>query len=260
MIRIYGIGCQATHDAHFVLESTWGWNCYILLYLRSRAFFCFGGRNQPRTLVDPGNVILIPKSTPLFYGAVGEPYVNDWLLFDSDQAAITGRPLAFQTPLAMEGRYPVGPLFAIISDAHFAQGPRSLQTTSHLVEGLLDMVAEASTTQTGETRLFPRLLDLRKRIYRDPQLDWHIPDLARELELSRGYFLTLYKKTFGTTCNRDVVLGRVMLARELLQTSELSAKEIAFRCGYASQVHFSRQFKAVTGYSPLDYRMQSRTG
>jgi transcriptional regulator GlxA family with amidase domain len=47
---------------------------------------------------------------------------------------------------------------------------------------------------------------------------------------------------------------RVGVARHLLETSNQSLTNIAVQCGFYDQSHFTRQFKASTGITPLDYR------
>ncbi len=39
---------------------------------------------------------------------------------------------------------------------------------------------------------------------------------------------------------------------------EASIAEIAYQCGYADHSAFSRQFKALTGMSPVQYRAHCR--
>jgi AraC-like DNA-binding protein len=47
---------------------------------------------------------------------------------------------------------------------------------------------------------------------------------------------------------------RIEAAIRLLLERERSIADIAYACGYADHSAFSRQFKAVVGISPTDYR------
>ena len=53
---------------------------------------------------------------------------------------------------------------------------------------------------------------------------------------------------------------RVAFAAEQLVCTELSITEIGFRCGFESPSYFSRQFRAITGFTPNAYRRACRTG
>ena len=51
---------------------------------------------------------------------------------------------------------------------------------------------------------------------------------------------------------------RMERAKDLLESSFLSVKEIAFRVGLNDESHFVRDFKSTYGYSPALYRSQFR--
>ena len=47
---------------------------------------------------------------------------------------------------------------------------------------------------------------------------------------------------------------RIEKAKELLTYKESNISEVAYRLGYASAAHFSRQFKKIVGVSPSEFR------
>lgn len=51
---------------------------------------------------------------------------------------------------------------------------------------------------------------------------------------------------------------RMERAKQLLESSFLSVKEIAFQVGLNDESHFVRDFKSTYGYSPALYRSQFR--
>jgi len=51
---------------------------------------------------------------------------------------------------------------------------------------------------------------------------------------------------------------RMRLARERLQTEDVSIGELATSLGYASETAFSTAFKRVTGGPPREFRTQAR--
>ena len=50
--------------------------------------------------------------------------------------------------------------------------------------------------------------------------------------------------------------SRTARARELLMTTSWTVTEIAATVGYQDPFYFSRQFRAVSGCSPTEYREQ----
>ncbi|MBR2944829.1 MAG: helix-turn-helix transcriptional regulator [Clostridia bacterium] len=81
-----------------------------------------------------------------------------------------------------------------------------------------------------------------------------IPELAK-LE---AMCLTVYNKSFkrqtGTTPSKYIIELRMRMAIHLLETSNLSIREISSTCGYPNFNFFARLFKRHTGLSPSKYR------
>lgn len=256
MVHVFRAGCDTLHDPRFFLESAEGWDCYIALLFKSPAVLRL--RGEPGMTVEPGTFLLMDRFTPFRYGAAGGDYRDDWMLFDADPSVMSHRGLPFGRPLAMEGRYPVSGLYRMIEQAFLSGSSRGVSITTHLVEALLDMAVEAGSAEQPSSLHYPALVDLRRRIWQKPLEEWTMPGIAAQLGLSTGHFHELYRTAFGTTCMADIIKARVEHAREMLQDTELSVKEVSHLCHYASQEHFTRQFRSVTGMSPGEYRRKSR--
>lgn len=57
----------------------------------------------------------------------------------------------------------------------------------------------------------------------------------------------------GRTIEKYYIAQKVEWVKELIKYGELTLSEIAYRVGYSSVAHLSRQFKSVTGMTPTDY-------
>lgn len=68
-----------------------------------------------------------------------------------------------------------------------------------------------------------------------------------------------FRKHQGMTIGQYLRRLKVEHARSLLGGSELSLSEIAARCGFCDQSHFSSVFKKIAGTTPGDYRASSRS-
>jgi AraC family transcriptional regulator len=81
-----------------------------------------------------------------------------------------------------------------------------------------------------------------------------VTDLSAIVQLSAAHFSRLFKLTFDDSPHAFVLRRRVALAaRYMLQTDE-SLSDIAFRCGFADQAHFSRSFRRAMAQSPAAWR------
>lgn len=85
-----------------------------------------------------------------------------------------------------------------------------------------------------------------------------VNQVAAAIGISRSQLTRLYLKRFRTSPAIRLRTLRVNKAKELLETSTLSVKEIARVCGFKCQNHFARVFRNETGSSPLNYRQKSK--
>lgn len=81
-----------------------------------------------------------------------------------------------------------------------------------------------------------------------------VEHLAKDSGLSMSQFERLVKVGMRLTPRQLIVRYRVDAAADLLRTSDLSAGEIAPRCGFCDQPYFTKLFKKTTGVSPHIYR------
>ena len=91
---------------------------------------------------------------------------------------------------------------------------------------------------------------IRKNI---PNTEFNVDAIASEMGLSRSAF---YKKVKGQTGFAPVDLikeFRLSHAVELLQTTNLSIAEVAFRSGFADSSYFGKCFRKRYGQSPREY-------
>ena len=81
-----------------------------------------------------------------------------------------------------------------------------------------------------------------------------IADMAHVTGMSRASLNRKMKELFGLTPKDFVQTARIKHACSLLQTTDMSAKEIAYACGFSDQRYFSKCFKSETGKTPTEYR------
>ena len=78
--------------------------------------------------------------------------------------------------------------------------------------------------------------------------------LASELNISYSHCANLIKKKTGLSISLYIQQYRLVKAKELLRTSDLPIKQVAYQSGFNNPSYFSRLFKEVMGISPSDYR------
>ena len=71
----------------------------------------------------------------------------------------------------------------------------------------------------------------------------------------------LEKESFqGSTVVQYIANARYARACELLRSTELPLKQVAYKAGFAAASSFATAFRAETGLSPSEYRARYRAG
>ena len=83
-------------------------------------------------------------------------------------------------------------------------------------------------------------------------------EVARCAGLSAGAFSRFFKTRTGRTLPQYVNELRVGQACSLLGDARAKIADIALDCGFDNLAHFNRQFRAITGMAPRDYRERFR--
>ena len=123
---------------------------------------------------------------------------------------------------------------------------------NHLV-GLMYALERSMELSKDHTRV--DMINLaRLRIRESLEADLTIQQIAEDLGVSYSNFRKLFKEFTGISpalYQQDLRLQR---AKELLATTTLSIKEIAYRLRFESTDYFSSKFKIKTGKKPSEFR------
>lgn len=85
-----------------------------------------------------------------------------------------------------------------------------------------------------------------------------LSEVASVAAMSTAYFSTMFKWMMGRTFVEHLNDLRMKAAMRLLQQTDYTVEEIAFRTGFNHLTHFHRTFKKSTGLTPAQYRKNSR--
>ena len=80
--------------------------------------------------------------------------------------------------------------------------------------------------------------------------------LAKLCNLSESTFLRYFKKIFNMPPSDYIVSHRITHSKILLTDTSKSITEIAQDTGFFDSAHFTKTFKRVVGFSPLQYRQK----
>ncbi len=244
------MGCGCRHDGDFVLDRPAGYDGYLVLFVKTKAEFVICGKCIE---TEPNTFIIFNRGTPQYYSACESEYINDWIQFSCTEQLISEISVVFDTPLHIGDAINVSQYFQLIADCYYRTN--NSQAAGHLILAMLsDVFSECNGDEQAAVAHHRELLDLRRKIYAQPMDDWCVERMAAMINVSTPYLHALYKKAFGITCTADVISSRIEQAQRFLLYTSMTVEEIAFKSGYKTSVHFSRQFKSVTGMSPTQWR------
>lgn len=86
--------------------------------------------------------------------------------------------------------------------------------------------------------------------------DMLVADIASSCGLSRSSFMKAFRETTGATPYQWLMDQRIEAAKQLLISRRFSLAEIAIRCGFADQSHFTRVFARRVGLAPGAWRRE----
>ncbi len=95
-----------------------------------------------------------------------------------------------------------------------------------------------------------QVVDYVSKYYSEPI---EVSDLAEHVSLSVSQLQREFSRLFTITPRQYIREVRIGVARHRLASSDDGMAQIASACGFYDQSHFTRQFKASTGMTPLGY-------
>ena len=90
--------------------------------------------------------------------------------------------------------------------------------------------------------------------------DIKLGDLASSVGYNPNYLSSCIQDIFGMNFSALIASIRADKAKYLLWETDKTGLEICYECGFGSERSFHRQFKAITGKTPKEYRAYSKTG
>ena len=108
-----------------------------------------------------------------------------------------------------------------------------------------------SETTTRQTELFHRFVSL---VHENCAHEREVTFYADRLCISTRYLSTIVRSIAHTTAKEFIDRSVILEIKMLLQSTDLSVQEIAYRLHFPDQSYLGRFFKKHTGESPTEYR------
>ena len=256
MLTVSAGGYNARHPLTFFMSRPAGLNKYVLLLVKTKAAFTIVGQ---RIIVEPNHAILIDRNTPYQYQSVDGPYMDDWLHFDCTENAeecLAGLTFHQPFPVSNPARFTLY-LQNLLWENSYTSPQYQAENVHMLLTLLLNHLRLACSEKSSARQYSPyytRLQNIRLTIRTQPHKQYSSEQIAQTLGISLSYFQHLYSDFFGISFQADLIRLRIEHAKNMITGTDMTMEHIAEICGYASEVHFYRQFKKYVGMTPFAYK------
>ncbi len=249
---------HAINPSDFIIDRPDGMEEYVAVLAHSPAWF--RGEGGEDFLLQADDVFLYRQGEPQYFYGSGEPFVHDWCHFSiepGEEETLAALGIPFGRPgRAASSVYLSDLMRLMVLSQSGGWSHRETIGERHLwtfFEALSDLLRPQPPGGGGE-RHAGELQALRRELYGFPHRSWSSTQTAKAAHMSLSHFQHTYRRLFGCSFQEDIVQSRVRYARELLTRTDFTVAQVASLCGYASELHFMRQFKSRTGFTPTGYR------
>ena len=197
--------------------------------------------------ISEGQMFYLPPNTEIcYYPTKEEPWEYIWFSLRGNICEQYGEQLGFDKPIKTCTNFSkIKYLLKKLFDA-MEEGGGYFGVLSAFYE-----IMEISTvvrTNAG--------IESVKRIIDEgfTRTDFSIASLCTDVGISHPHLLRLFKGKYNITLVKYLNQKRIEYACNLLTTTDLSVKSVAFSSGFSDELHFMKSFKKHTGVSALKYR------
>ncbi|WP_136053739.1 AraC family transcriptional regulator [Microbacterium sp. K24] len=227
----------------------------VLLCVAGRGTVTIAGEVHPLTA---STSIAIAAGAPHVYEASEEdPWTIWWVhVRGTDAAELTAQTLGRQSPVTrLRAMDRVVALFdELVSTLERRLSPPQLLMASGIAWNLLTRIAADSILPSEGSALERAMRYLEARVDGNIQ----VSELAALVDMSPSHLSALFRQATGSGPATFHTSLRMSHARNLLDTTSLSVREIAAAVGYADPLYFSRHFRRLHGLNPTSYRAQHK--
>ena len=136
-----------------------------------------------------------------------------------------------------------------------------LQLIKNYLEILLINVLRDETEKDGKNKIFLPTVEkggliesITVLLEKSVESNLNIETIANLTNYSKSYIFRTFKKHTGSSIMSYFNNLKIERAKNLLKESKLSVNQISEQLKFDSSSYFSKAFKKITGYSPLQYK------
>lgn len=245
------MGVNNKQAENFVLHRPGGSEDYLFVLFKSPSKVFVSGEYVKTNYGDW--IIFNKNSIQSYYPTEGE-FLHDFIHFDfeseHERVILEGIPL--NQLISSDRTEELSAVLEAISLEYYSVSSYKKEIVNYFLHAFLLKLKNEDII--NKKPYYGAMVELREKIYTNPQNEWKVDEMSDEIHISTSYFQALYKKYFGISCINEVVKARISAAKRFLAHSEMTVGEIAYSCGYNNTEHFIRQFKQYEKLTPMQFK------
>jgi len=250
-MEIKYIGYNFTHREKFGLSRPDGAKSNVFINVKSPAKFVIDGKGMS---VNPGSIVFIKKGTPHSYEYNRCYGTDDWFHFELSPEEEGKFPLPYDNIISLGDTSLISFFIAKMQYEFYGQNENKERKINLYFELMWLEIKEKMQATTADKPQDFSIYNMRAYIYNYPDKRLKNKYYADLVNMSISHFQRTYEKTFGISPTQDIILSRIERVKYLLKNTNDSIGEIAMQLNYKNDVQLFRQFKKITGMTPLEYR------
>lgn len=144
-------------------------------------------------------------------------------------------------------------LISAFPQSHLSGHDSAREKAASLLNFILCELRDTAAAESAN----PHVLRITRYINAHITKPLTLKSISAEVGLTREYISALFRKETGKTLTDYINERKLLFARQLLQSGEMSLADIAGHVGYENYGYFSRLFKRYFGISPTDMKNQN---
>lgn len=225
---------------------------FYLMYIASGEAKIYNGSEF--TLAKEGSIVVFPPNTEYKHSSEHTSISYLWVHFTgSDVMDILNRYgiKLFPEINKANGENGIQSRFQRLFDGFHKNDSFRDYDLSALFDRLLIEIGRSITVEQGEKKLFEKSIKYINEHYNTPI---RVTELAKMENVSMTTYNFHFKRQMGMSPTQYLLAIRMHSAKELLESSKLSIRDISAMCGYDDFNFFTKVFKKYTNKSPSAYR------
>lgn len=226
--------------------------------------------NNVNFSLEEGSLIFISRMEAHSINSVNHDYsryeirISPEILSSSEKdlrlySVLLNRPVGFNRIINLPKKEIAG-VFEEITCEYKNQSPYKDEMVSLLLDKLFIYIYRKYPEMFSATNIpyFETVYKIQRKFEEELSEAHSLALLSEEFHLSKYYLSHIFKDVTGYSVMDYLKNLRIAKAKSLLAKSNISIFEIVKICGFSDSNNFSRDFKAITGLSPRDFRKNSQ--